>query len=82
MRAASGEGPVQRWEYQNRIRYQLEAELPLQGASLDDKELYLTAFDELFIGFGQNVGHNVFNQNRLSGGLGYQCTDNAKLELN
>lgn len=81
-RAASGAGPVERWEYQNRIRYQLEAELPLQGASLDDNEFYLTAFDELFIGFGQNVGQNVFNQNRLSGGLGYQFTDNARLELN
>ncbi|MDO7884216.1 DUF2490 domain-containing protein [Hymenobacter cheonanensis] len=81
-RGPTGEGPVERWEYQNRIRYQLEAELPLQGASLDDKEFYLTAFDELFIGFGQNVGQNVFNQNRLSGGLGYQFTDNAKLELN
>lgn len=81
-RARSGEGPVERWNYQNRIRYQLQAELPLQGATLDDKEFYLTAFDELFIGFGQHVGENVFNQNRLSGGLGYQFAANAKLELN
>lgn len=80
-RAKSGEGPVARWAYQNRIRYQLQAELPLKGASIDDKEFYLTAFDELFIGFGQNVGQNVFNQNRLSGGLGYQFTSNAQLEL-
>lgn len=80
-RDLSGNGPVQRWEYQNRIRYQLEAELPLQGATIDDKEFYLTAFDEVFLGFGQNVGQNVFNQNRLSGGLGYQFTDAVKLEL-
>ena len=72
-RDPSGEGPVARWAYQNRIRYQLQAELPLQGASIDDKEFYLTAFDELFIGFGQNVGQN--------GGLGYQFTGDAKLEL-
>ena len=77
-----GEGPVQTWEYQNRIRYQLAAEFPLQGPTIGDGEFYLNAFDELFIGFGQNVGDNVFNQNRLSGGVGYQFTSDAKLELN
>lgn len=80
-RAASGEGPVQKWEYQNRIRYQLELQFPLQGPTIDDEELYLTGFDELFIGFGQNVNRNVFNQNRLAGGLGYQFTKNAQAEL-
>ena len=77
-----GRGPVLRWEYQNRIRYQLAGELPLQGPTLDDGEWYLNAFDELFISFGRHVGNNVFNQNRLSGGLGYQFADNAKVELN
>ncbi|MGI4835498.1 MAG: DUF2490 domain-containing protein [Janthinobacterium lividum] len=81
-RDASGTGPVQEYEYQNRIRYQLAVTLPLQGAAIDDKEFYLNGFDELFIGFGQNVGLNVFNQNRLSGGLGYQFTKDAKAELN
>lgn len=28
------------------------------------------------------MGLNVFNQNRLSGGIGYQIRDNFKLELN
>jgi len=81
-RASGGAGPVQRWEYQNRIRYQLAATYPLQGATIDDDEFYLAGFDELFIGFGQNVGLNVFNQNRLSGGLGFQLTSQAKAELN
>ena len=81
-RANGGEGPVQRWAYQNRIRLQLAATFPLQGPTIDDNEFYLTGFDELFIGFGQNVGLNVFNQNRLSGGLGFQLASNAKAELN
>lgn len=80
-RNETGNGPVQKWAYQNRIRYQLEVEFPLQGPTIDDKEFYLTGFDELFIGFGQQVKLNVFNQNRLSGGLGYQFTDDAKVEL-
>ncbi|WP_133272316.1 DUF2490 domain-containing protein [Hymenobacter radiodurans] len=73
---------VANWEYQNRARYQVAGEIPLQGPTIDDGELYFTFFDELFIGFGQNVGRNVFNQNRISGGLGYQIRDNWKLELN
>lgn len=81
-RAADGQGPVQQWEYQNRIRYQLAATYPLQGPTIDDGEFYLAGFDELFISFGQNVGLNVFNQNRLSGGLGFQLTGDAKAELN
>ncbi|WP_080055329.1 DUF2490 domain-containing protein [Spirosoma aerolatum] len=81
-RDQTGAGPVQTWEYQHRIRYQLAMAFPLQGAAIDNGEWYLNAFDELFIGFGKNVDDNVFNQNRLSGGLGYQFTDNAKLELN
>lgn len=81
-RDKTGAGSVQAWEYQNRIRYQLTVELPLQGSTVDDGEWYLNAFDELFIGFGHNVADNVFNQNRLSGGLGYQLTDKARLEVN
>ncbi|GAB3988861.1 hypothetical protein GCM10028807_12440 [Spirosoma daeguense] len=77
-----GDSPVQEWTYQNRIRYQISAEFPLQGSTTDDGEWYLNAFDELFIGFGQAVEDNVFNQNRLSGGIGYQFTEDAKLELN
>ncbi|RPD48663.1 DUF2490 domain-containing protein [Hymenobacter sediminis] len=81
-RAEEGQGRVQDWAFQNRIRYQLSGQFPLQGPTVEDNEWYLNAFDELFIGFGRNVGDNVFNQNRLSGGLGYQFSDNAKVELN
>lgn len=72
---------VSGWEYENRIRYQLAAQVPLSGPTLDDSEFYLTGFDELFISFGRNVGNNVFNQNRLAGGPGYRFTENFQLEL-
>lgn len=77
------EGPGQHamgsWEYASRIRYQMEVNYPLQGTTLDDQEFYLTALDELFL----NLGHddNVYNQNRLLGGLGYQFTRDFQLEL-
>ncbi len=70
------------WEYQHRARYQIAGTFPLRGPTIDDGEFYLNAFDELFISFGRNVGNNVFNQNRISGGLGYQIRDNFRLEFN
>lgn len=73
---------VAAWQYQNRARYQVAGQLPLQGATLDDDEWYVNFFDELFISFGPNVGRNVFNQNRLSGGVGYQLRENWQVELN
>lgn len=73
---------VASWEYQNRIRYQLSLTYPLLGLTVDAGEFYLNAFEELFISFGRNVGENIYNQNRLSGGLGYQLNDHFQLELN
>ncbi len=79
--AESNPRQIAGWEFQNRIRYQLQADIPLKGPTLDEKELYLTCFDELFIGFGRNVGDNVYNQNRLLAGLGYQVSDHFQIEL-
>ena len=70
------------WEYQNRARYQISASFPLAGPTTEPGELYLNFFDEIFVGFGRNVENNIFNQNRISGGLGYQIRDNLQLELN
>lgn len=80
--AESNPRRVESWQYQHRARYQISGQLPLQGPDIDDGELYINFFDELFISFGSNVGRNVFNQNRISGGLGYQLRDNWQLELN
>ena len=81
-RGADGRGRVRDWAFQHRVRYQLAGEWALRGPTVDDGEWYLNAFDELFIGFGRHVGDNVFNQNRLSGGLGYRFHAHAKVELN
>ncbi|MGM9511425.1 DUF2490 domain-containing protein [Larkinella sp. GY13] len=79
--AETGSRRISGWNYENRVRYQIAVELPLQGVTIDDNEFYLTFFDELFISFGKNAGVNIFNQNRILGGLGYQFWDHFKLEL-
>jgi len=79
--AESNSRQIAGWAFQHRIRYQLQADIPLKGPTLDEGELYFTCFDELFIGFGRNVGDNVYNQNRILAGLGYQVNDQFQIEL-
>jgi len=50
----------------NRIRYMPRIDVPLY------KKLYAAAYDEIFIGFGKNVGENIFDQNRIGLLLGYR----------
>jgi len=69
------------WSRQNRIRYQLGFTFPLQGSTLDDNEWFASAFDEVFLNFGRNVGANSFNQNRVAVGLGYHFNRDFRLEL-
>jgi Protein of unknown function (DUF2490) len=68
------------WSYSNRIRYQIRADVPLQGQKLDDKEFYAAAFDEVFVGWGVGVGANIFDQNRLGLMVGYKLNKHVKLE--
>ncbi len=69
------------WKFMLRMRYRLRIALPLKGKTIDDKELYLHAFDEIFIGFGDDVGANVFDQNRINLGIGYRFTKDFRLEV-
>jgi len=68
------------WLYTNRIRSMLRFQYPLQGPTLDNKEFYLAASDEVFLSFGKNVGENVFDQNRLIGLLGFKINEHTRLE--
>ncbi|HEX8528597.1 MAG TPA: DUF2490 domain-containing protein [Cytophagales bacterium] len=72
---------VTAWVFQHRVRYYLQANVPLRGPVIDDREFYLTCFAELFVGFGRHVKNNVFNQNRLLGGVGYRVSKGCQLEL-
>ncbi len=74
------EREVQDWSYMNRIRYQLRATVHLNNKTMQDKTWYLAPFDEIFIGFGKNVGQNVFDQNRIGLLLGYQLNKNFRAE--
>lgn len=61
--------------YYNRIRYMLKVSYPINA------KLKAIVWDELFASFGKNVKGNVFDQNRLFVGLGYEWAKGQKVEL-
>jgi hypothetical protein len=76
---ATSESP-ESYTYTNRTRYMLRVQSPLQGSTLDDHEFYAAAYDELFVGYGKNVGENIFDQNRIGILAGYRLNKHFRLE--
>jgi hypothetical protein len=66
--------------YVNRLRYMVRVQAALNGKPMADQTPYAALYDEVFVGFGKNVGENVFDQNRLGLLLGYRFNGNFSLE--
>lgn len=64
----------------NRFRYMFRVQIPLKGKSIENKTPYVAVYDEVFIGFGENVTENIFDQNRLGIVLGYKFTNAFRIE--
>ena len=64
----------------NRMRYMVRLQLPLKGKEITDNTPYLALYDEIFIGFGENVNANVFDQSRIGVLLGYRFNKNLRIE--
>lgn len=60
-----------------RFRYFLGLNYPLTQKEGDPKYLYLSAYNEIFL----NTKQNVFDRNRLYGGVGYRLNPNLRFEL-
>ncbi len=64
-------------DFKLRFRYFLGLNIPLNNKILEDKTLYLSAYNEIFL----NTKDNVFDRNRLYGGLGYKINQQLRFEL-
>jgi hypothetical protein len=64
----------------HRMRYMIRLQIPLKGNEIKDKTPYVALYDEIFIGFGENVNANIFDQNRIGVLLGYRFNKNLRLE--
>ena len=63
-----------------RARYMIRIQVPLKGKEIKDKTPYVALYDEIFVGFGENVNANVFDQNRIGIQLGYRFNKNVRIE--
>ncbi len=66
--------------FSNRLRYMFRIQMPLKGKSIDNKTPYLAIYDEIMIGFGENVNENVFDQNRFGVLIGYKFSPTVRIE--
>lgn len=66
--------------YRNRIRYRGMVTVPLSSKTMQKGTLFLSVYDEIFIGFGDNVAQ-AFDQNRLYFALGHQFSSNGNIQL-
>lgn len=73
LHSISSEG-ADEYIYLNRARYMPRLDIPL-----NDK-WFAAAYDEIFIGFGKNVGENVFDQNRIGLLVGYKANPSFRIE--
>lgn len=64
-------------DFRLRLRYFLGLAYPLWKDANSPKELYLSAYNEIFL----NTKRDAFDRNRLYGGLGYRLNDRFRFEL-
>lgn len=66
--------------YLNRLRYMFRVDMPLKGDEISENIPYLSLYDEIMIGFGENVNQNVFDQNRLGFLVGTKLSPKIRTE--
>lgn len=67
--------------YSTRVRLMQKWSLPIFGVNIKERTLYLTAFDEIFYGFGAQIVNHPFDQNRAFVGTGYILPKFGRVEL-
>lgn len=67
--------------FRNRVRYRALAYIPLNNSSMTDKTLFMNVNDEVFLGFGQGIGTNILDQNRLQIALGWKFNASCMIQV-
>lgn len=63
-------------DFKMRLRYFLAFKVPILKSETSPTKLYLSAYNEVFL----NTESDVFDRNRVYGGLGYQLNKNVRIE--
>jgi hypothetical protein len=63
-------------DFKMRFRYFLAFKIPFKNKEKDNSKLYLSAYNEIFL----NTKSSVFDRNRVYAGLGYDVSQNLRVE--
>lgn len=69
------------WSYLNRFRYRLRTEIPVNLKTGIPNKWRIVLQDEVFVGWGKNIGTNIFDQNRIGLLVGYKINSTLKIEV-
>ncbi len=69
------------WQYAERARYRLTANIPFRWSTGDLRPDYASVYNELFVNFGPHGGSRALNQNRTYGALGWKLDKDIQLEV-
>jgi hypothetical protein len=69
------------FSFRQRARYRLLCNVPLNKREMSDHTLFLSIWDEIFVGFGKGIAKNVVDQNRLHAGLGWRFNAACNIQL-
>ncbi len=64
-------------DYKMRFRYFLGLNIPLMKEGDENKNFYISAYNEIFL----NTESSIFDRNRVYGGLGYHFNKTIRVEL-
>ncbi len=78
---SANEKIVDGYKFRQRVRYRFMVSVPLNKAKMEDNTLFLTAYDEPFLGFGKGIQANILDQNRLYLALGWRFNKNSNVQI-
>jgi hypothetical protein len=78
---STGEFSQEGFLFRQRVRYLCRATFPISRKEMKDNTLFLTFYDEVFLGFGKGIGKNILDQNRLYGAIGWRFNANVNVQL-
>ncbi len=69
------------YRFRQRFRYRLFTSIPITKNEAGAQKLFAAAYEEIFLGFGEGIGANVLDQNRLYIGLGYSFSSKGNIQI-
>ena len=75
-----GESNRDGFNYRNRTRYRFMISVPLSRNDMSDNTLFISIYDEIFLGFGKGIAKNILDQNRLFVALGWRFNQNWNMQ--